>query len=211
MIDEKKRPERRTVQYWFEDGIWEMGIGAMNLLCALYFLIETIIPPRTLWRVLWGVTAIPVFFLGAKFMARAVRSSKEKWTYPRAGFISYRRQNDLKRSRRFSWRGAILGCAYGAAFNFLREISDFSAYLVLLALSSGLVLLYIAANTSETRFFLLSAVIIGAGLFLAYVRVEFFIQLGIFFAIEGVALVVSGRTTFGQFVSHNPIPNGDET
>ena len=119
MIDEKKRLERRTVQYWFEDGIWEMGIGAMSLWIALYFLIETIIPPRTLWRVLWGVTAIPVFFLGAKFMARAVRSSKEKWTYPRTGFISYRRQNDLKRSRRFSWPGSDLRMRLRRGLQFL--------------------------------------------------------------------------------------------
>ncbi len=210
MMDEIKRLERRPFQFWFEDGIWEMAFGAMILFLGIFFLGQLIIPRKPLWLALWVVASLPVLFFSARFVNRGIQSSKEKWTYPRAGFVSYQRQGGFKRSRRFSWRGAILGLVSGLTYSLLKDVSGFSWPLLVFGFLCGIAILYIAVRTNQARFFLLSIVMFIAGIILAKARADVIIGLGVLYAVQGLFLIASGRITFGRFVRQNPVREGNE-
>jgi hypothetical protein len=210
MMDEIKRLERRPFQFWFEDGIWEMAFGAMILFLGIFFLGQLIIPRKPLWLALWVVASLPVLFFSARFVNRGIQSSKEKWTYPRAGFVSYQWQDGFKRSRRYSWRGAILGAITGFAYPFLKDLSGFSWPLLVFGFIWGMAIFYIAVRTNQARFFLLSIVMLIAGIILARARVDVIFGLDVLYAVQGMFLIVSGRITFGRFVRQNPVREENE-
>ena len=209
-MDEIKRLERRTVQYWFEDGIWEMGFGAISLVSGICLLGISLIPTKSLWRVLSLPVVFAVLYIGVRLVNRAVRSSKEKWTYPRTGFVSYRRQNDSKLFRRFSWRGGFFGFAFALVYGFLRELAGFSWVLVFSGLVLGFAIFYNALRTSLIRFYILSAIIVVAGAALAGAGLSSLAGLGLIFAVQGVGLIATGRITFVRFIRDIPISAGNE-
>jgi hypothetical protein len=129
MDTDLKKVERRTIQYWYEDGIWEMAFGMMVLFLGIYLLGYALISMKSLWLVLWSIGTLPVFIFGVRFVRRAVRLLKEKLTYPRAGFISYRRPDGRKRPRRFSLVGGLAGIAGALAYSLSRNSGGFSWYL----------------------------------------------------------------------------------
>jgi hypothetical protein len=210
MIDEMKRLERRTAQYWFEDGIWEMAFGALMLLMGIYLFSWLIIPRKPLGIALWGISAFPLLMICVWIVNRVIRSSKEKWTYPRLGFVSYQRQDVAKRGRRFSWRGGILGGVVGFASPFLKDLAGFSWFIMGGGVILGLSILYVALRISQTRFFLLSIIMLSAGTILATTRLDPAIGLAILYAIQGLFLIAAGRITFGRFVRNNPVREGNE-
>jgi MFS family permease len=205
MVTDLKKVERRTIQYWYEDGIWEMAFGVMVLFLGIYLLGYALIPAKSLWRGLWSIGMLPVFIFGVRFVGRIVRLLKEKLTYPRAGFVSYRRPDGRKRPRRFSLVGGLAGIAFALAYSLSRNSGGFSWFPAGFGLLFALMLFYIALRTNLIRFFLLSVLVIASGIVLARSALAAISGLSIFYCLMGLALCVSGAITLRQFVRKNPL------
>ena len=71
---------KRTERYWYEDGIWELGFGLINLLLAGYFaLAEWVLArqlPGPVLLLLQLATMLGIFWS----MARVVRFLKDRIT-----------------------------------------------------------------------------------------------------------------------------------
>jgi MFS family permease len=200
-----KKVERRTIQYWYEDGIWEMTFGVMVLFPGIYLLGYALIPMKSLWRALWAIGMLPVIIIGIRFVRRTVRLLKEKWTYPRAGFVSYRRPDGRKRPRRFSLVGGMAGIVGALGYSLLRYSVGFSWVLAGFGLIFALTLFYIAIRTNLIRFFLLSVFVFAMGIVLARSGLAAVSGLSAFYCLMGLALCVSGAITLRQFVRKNPV------
>jgi len=90
---ELSRIQRRTVQYWFDDGLAELVIGGGFLLLGLCFVLLGSVP-------LPGYTTLfPLALMIGIFLAgpRLVRKTKERLVYPRTGFISFARPSPRRR------------------------------------------------------------------------------------------------------------------
>jgi hypothetical protein len=91
---------RRTERYWYQDGIWEIGFGLVNfVLAAFYWIVEKVNweGPMSIVLLLLQIAIIVGIFL---FMNRFVRLLKERITYPRAGYVAYRRPPTRSRIKR---------------------------------------------------------------------------------------------------------------
>ncbi|MHB1415211.1 MAG: hypothetical protein ACYC1C_08160, partial [Chloroflexota bacterium] len=88
---EIERALRRTRRYWYEDGLTEMFTGAIFVLVGLSFVFEA-------YRLLgpfspgFSALALPVLVVGGGLAGRSlVRRIKERFIYPRTGYVAYRR------------------------------------------------------------------------------------------------------------------------
>ncbi len=205
MVTDLKKVERRTIQYWYEDGIWEMAFGVMVLFLGIYLLGYALIPAKSLWRGLWSIGMLPVFIFGVRFVGRTVRLLKEKLTYPRAGFVSYRRPDGRKRPRRFSLVGGLAGIVGALAYSLSRNSGGFSWVLAGFGLMFALTLFYVAIRTNLIRFFLLSVLVLASGIVFARSGLAAISGLSAFYCLMGLALCVSGAITLRQFVRKNPV------
>jgi hypothetical protein len=79
-------------RYFNIDGLGEIGIGVMMLGYALIGWLQVSTPKDSLWNGRWGVLAFLVYVnLMALGIDRGTKFVKARITYPRTGFVEYRR------------------------------------------------------------------------------------------------------------------------
>jgi hypothetical protein len=205
MVTDLKKVEHRTIQYWFEDGIWEMAFGGWSFLLGIFTFGFALIPGKPFLRALGWVGLLAVIIICARFAGRAVRLLKEKWTYPRAGFVSYRRPGGQNRPRRFSWVGGLAGLASALVYGLLRDSFGYMWAQAGLSLLMALTFFYTAIRTKLTRFYVLSVFLLAAGILVTRSGLKALSGVGVFCCLLGLALCASGSITFRQFVRKNPV------
>jgi hypothetical protein len=212
MLEERRRLERRTVQYWYEDGIPEIGLGSTCLMMAGFFALNVI---STWGGILLGAVlltaTIPYSYYCSRLLIRTFHGLKEKWTYPRAGLLRYRGQDDFGQSPLSLKRlgPAVLGIVIALALQ--QYLPHSSIFLLIALIGIAALLLYIARITGKIRFYILGAYALGAGaFFLALPSMGLTGRLAIYCASQGLALTASGVATLRHFIKTHPIPHGDE-
>lgn len=79
---------RRTQRYWYEDGLTEIGLGALYLGIGLIAAAQVVLPPGPLVLAI-SVLGLPVLFLaGGWALKRGIAAAKEQVTYPRTGYVA---------------------------------------------------------------------------------------------------------------------------
>jgi hypothetical protein len=211
MLEEKSRLEKRTVQYWYEDGIPEIGLGSTCLLLGgLYVLNLISISGGIFLGAILLMATIPYSYFCSRLLVRKFHALKEKWTYPRAGMLTYRGQDDFGQS---PWTAGRLGLAALVAGGtlVLQHYLPASGALLFAMLGLAILLLYIAAKSGKARFYAFAVLSVGEGLLLlAFVDASRILRLTLFFASQGVLLSISGAMALRRFIKTHPIPSGDE-
>ena len=90
---ELSRVQRRTVQYWFGDGLAELVIGGGFLLLGLCLMLLGLVPLPGYATFLPMVLMIS-FCLGGSHL---IKKAKERVVYRRTGYISFRRPSPQRR------------------------------------------------------------------------------------------------------------------
>ena len=101
-MDSANRIAQRTFRYWYDDGLVELVGAALFALLALYFYIQSL----ALQGPVAGFSALimPILVVAGMWSAkRIVRAAKERFTYPRTGFVSYRQPSRARRG----WAAAL--------------------------------------------------------------------------------------------------------
>ena len=101
-MDSTDRIAQRTFRYWYDDGLVELVGAALFALLALYFHIQSL----ALQGPVAGFSALilPILVVAGMWSAkRIVRAAKERFTYPRTGFVSYRQPSRVRRG----WAAAL--------------------------------------------------------------------------------------------------------
>ena len=212
MKDELEKIERRPIQYWYEDGIGELAFGAIGLCLGFYFWIHTWIPPGSAWHALWGVGMFPLLFFGFRFLNRAIRALKQKLTYPRTGYVSYRRPK--RKRKRFSLLGGLVGAASALAYGILKsdafpKLNTISWIALVTGLFCAAMLFWAGLKTDIPRFFVLAAISGTAGIALSVAGFGEMTALGAFWGILGASHCLSGAVTLLRYLRRNP-SSGEE-
>jgi hypothetical protein len=216
MLEEKLRLEKRTVQYWYEDGIPEIGLGSTCLMMAGYFALNLIsaaggIAGGILLGAVLLTATIPYSYYCSRLLVRTFHTLKEKWTYPRAGLLRYRGQDDLGQSPLSTKRLGLAAVVTVIAVALQQYRPNSSGPLLIASIGLAALLLYIARVSGKPRFYALSAYALAAGtILLAFPGMGLTSRLAIFCASQGLALTASGVATLRRFIKTHPIPNGDE-
>lgn len=190
--EEIKKITRRSLTYWFEDGLLELILGALFLLLGITFLIEGIADPGTLLRRISGMAGLILMVVGAWTARPIIRKLKERITYPRTGYVSYRKPTPTRKSRTISYLLTltivllVVGIITSTSDKTLDWLPMFEGIII------GGFLLFIGYRTLVYRFYVLGTLSVLTGTLLSVSGIGNLIGMGIFLLILGASLVLSG-------------------
>lgn len=212
MKSEIEKIEKRPIQYLYEDGFTEIGFGVISLCMGAYLWIHTRIPSGSAWLVPWALAMFPILFIGIRLLNRMIGSLKQNLTYPRTGFVSFRRPQG--RRKWFSIRGAIFGAGWALIYGFLREdmipgVNTTSWIPLVIGLIFAITFIRTGMKTGVLRLTVLAAIsaLAGIGLFLA--GLSEMAALAAFWGILGLSFCLSGAFALLRYLHRHPASGTD--
>jgi len=208
MTTELEKIERKTVQYWFQDGLFEMAFGVFLLLLALFFLFRASVPLNPGWRLFLDVGLLPfLIYFGVRAVGKTVRSLKKKITYPRTGYVSYRKPERKKRAKSGFVMGATAGILSTAAATLFSSKSAAFAWMpAWIGLIFALGFWHLAVRSKLTRMAALAVIVTAAGIGLSFSGWGEMQRLAVFFGTSAVSLAFSGWITFRRYLRSFRLP-----
>lgn len=208
-MDQVKQAQKRTFQYWYSDGLNEIGFGALMLLLGVYFFLEGSVAPGHPLRFILESGFVIVIVGGSVLVNKLVLAGKERITYRRTGFIDYPR----RRSR--AWTRALLGVFIGGTIAALATYLTFSNVDVdrwlpaFFGIIVAAVFLYIGLRANVLRFLLLSLVslAIGGGILLSGLSGS--LGYGAFYLLAGLSVSLSGVAGLAHYLRMHPNEVGE--
>jgi hypothetical protein len=204
--DKLTKPQQRAIQYFFVDGSGELAISIVCLALAFYFWAEATMPDSPLAKFLNGPFLL-IVLAGSFILNRGVRAFKERFTYPRTGYIAYREEKGKKRAIRAGLAAITAMLISGFLAYFLLEGNvAINLMPAISGLAFGLVFGLMAWRTAITRYYILAIFSIATGALLAFSSVNYLASLALYYAIIGVVLLIMGLYTLLTYLRDNPIP-----
>ncbi|HEY5270030.1 MAG TPA: hypothetical protein VII97_06810 [Anaerolineales bacterium] len=217
MPDDLKKSQLRAVQYQHVDGTFELTFGGTFLLMAasLYLVSRLEHPDSSLI----SFAPLLVFLIGVFLIDNLVQRFRRRVTYPRTGYITYRKPQSLKRSTRLViWIGVPLLTAALVDLLFLYR-SKFPAQsqdsaLPVMPVFSGLLFtglwVIVGWKIALPRFYLIAAasLLISAGLFVSGVGT--YLGMALLFSAMGALLCASGGVTLWKYLRSTRSPQDNQ-
>jgi hypothetical protein len=106
-MDQVERLMQRPLLYNNIDGVGELGLGFLFLGYALLQWLSIHLPEASMWHRYGSFLGFLLLITAIHYGSKAIKTSI---TYPRTGYVEYRKS----RKRGVSWRGMILGAIVGS-------------------------------------------------------------------------------------------------
>ena len=197
MNDSINHAAHRARRYWYVDGLNEAAFGGLCLLLGVYFQIQDSLQISSLPRQVLEAGFVLFIILIVLSLNKAVSFLKERITYPRSGYVSYRRPSTIRR-----FATGLLAAAIASVLSAVLMIApaglDWMAGLTGLALAA--VWLFLAWRFQLSRFLALSLISLGGGIYLAVVPLDSLAGIAAMYLLEGAALLASGGITFWAYL-----------
>ena len=208
MTRDLERVGRRGLQYWYDDGLVEMAVGCLSVALGLLFLAEALAPRGSL-PVNFSAIGIVVLVAGGILISNwAVKVLKARITYPRTGFVQYRRPP------RTAPRRVLVGVLASAVSTLVAVglTSTAPASLawipVMQAVVIGLSLLYLGYSVGLGRFYALAAASLALGTGISAAGLGDTLGNGVYFLSMGLLVLVSGGITLRRYLLSTRPPEG---
>ena len=210
MNDKFMEVEQRVKRYWYSDGIAELSLGGMFLLLGIYFGLQGYFVESSRASMIMQIVLFVIVFAGIVGVQWVVNTLKARLTYPRTGYVEYRKGGqDMKQHR-----NVVIGVALGLLAASI-ILFDFFGSLDSMILGTGVMVgaVFIALrgkSTGVTRFYVVGvfSILLGAGLSLDKLPQEY--NLALFYGLFGIVVMVSGWFVLLRYLRENPMPkDGD--
>ena len=197
---------QRTHRYWYEDGLAEIATGCMFVLCGLFLFMMYSVPPGSLLAPILAIGFVILVAFGGLLISRAVKAVKNRVTYPRTGYVSYRRPESNRR-RRIIVGG--LGIALSMLCIALSKVHAL-AWLVSMPMVEGLIvggiLLYLGYRLGLTRFYVLAFLSALIGVVVSLNGFDDALGSAAYFGEMGLVQTASGLFTLRAYLSQSQPP-----
>jgi hypothetical protein len=189
---------RRTWRYWYEDGLAEMATGCMLAAVGLLLFVQALLPAGTL-NVILSVAGLPALVLaGSWLMGRLLTAAKERLTYPRTGYVAYRREHSPRRGIRGLAVGAVVGVLVGVLVAVLPSSCALIPALDGVLIGAGC--LYLGHKLDLPRLYGLAVFSALAGALASLSGLGDLVGSAVYFGALGVALVASGVLALSTYL-----------
>ena len=192
MIDIEKI-EKRTVQYFYNDGLSEIAIGLIFLVLGGYIFGQTIVPEGSPLNAVYSVLFVLVIASSGFLVNRILRFLKRRITYPRTGYLAYKKREPSPKRR---LAAGIVGGVIAALFTLLAIAPSVKALLPAL---NGLLLAFavflFANKIGLVRFYILSAASAVIGIAVTAAGVGDVKGISLYYGLFGAAMTLSGLAT----------------
>jgi len=198
---------RRPWQYWYVDGLAEMAMGAIFAALGLVFLVESWLPPGPLLTLVSMFGPVAAVVGVGLAMRRIVSAVKERLTYPRTGYVAYRKPGSSHLATRFA-----LGLAIGALVGTLAALPKLQMWIpAITGLAIGGAHFYLAHRVGLPRLYLLAAVSAVLGTLVSLGRLGDLPGGAAYFIGIGLADILSGAVTLINYLrSTQPTGEADD-
>jgi len=190
----------RTLRYWYIDGLSEIAGGLVILLLGLTDLLAALVVTRQpYWNWILGIGQ-PLLIFGAALLTRNLLPKiKEKVTYPRTGYVEYRKRTPSQKLRRIllPFLAAFFISALLGLFNQL--IPD-RYWPLLLAACMGLAITYLGIWLDLRRFYLEGFFCLVLGAALSWANLSDQWAAAYIFSGLGLMWVISGAIVFIRYL-----------
>ena len=204
MVDVEKI-EKRAVRSFYDDGLVEIALGLVVLLLGGYFFAQAVVPEGSaLGAALAGLFVLVILSAGF-FVNRLLRFLKRRITYPRTGYVTFKKK-ELSPKRRAAT--VIVAMIISAGLAALYGLSP--TVKVLLPAVNGLLfavaVLLFANRVGLVRFYVLAAISALIGVAVTAAGVGDIKGISLFYALFGFSLIVSGLAALAVYVLRSPRP-----
>ncbi len=210
MNDKFQIVEKRVKRYWYSDGIVELSLGGMFFLLGVYFGIQGYLGEGSQASVIMQVGLFVLIFAGIVGVQRVVNALKARLTYPRTGYVEYRKDGQDIKQRRNIFMGVALALVAASIilFDFFR---NFDSMILGTGVMVGAVFIALRGkSTGVTRFYVVGVFSILLGVTLSLDKLPQEYNLALFYGLLGIAIMVSGGIVLRRYLRENPMPAGSD-
>jgi hypothetical protein len=199
---------RRTERYWYQDGIWEIGFGLINLLLAANFALGRWVLqqrlPIPLVMLVQLATMLGIFLV----MNRVIRALKERITYPRTGYVAYRRGPLQAHVRRILLIGLLSAVVAGGLALISASSATQGSTIIGTGLVIGAALVYLGFRFNLLRMFALAVLVLALGALISLLPIDEDVARVLFFGVYGLLFLLSGGLILAAYLRRTQ-PAGD--
>ena len=189
---------RNTRKYWYVDGLSEIAGGILIIFVALTYFISSLIPNLAIRSLMLGFGQPFVIIIGSVYINKIVKRVKENVTYPRTGYLSFRRQKSKKVSRIILI--VLLAIVVSGIVSFISSRIDQQIIPFVVSIFVSILTIYLGYQNNVPRFYLISLLTIGWGMLISYWSPEGVLPFVFMFGGVGVLWLISGAWTFFQYL-----------
>lgn len=195
--------ERRIRRYWLEDGLAELGIGCLFAVVGLAFVVGALSSNDTA-RAVAVAAILAVVGIGAIASHFLIKAVKERVTYPRTGYVEYRRSGSRVR---YVAAVAIVAVLSGSAV--AAQGGAVNRTLALQALTLAVTLCVPAYRFGLLRFYVLAAATLAAGAIAWVAALDEVAGSALIYGSAGLLLLLSGGWTLRGYLRRAGEPDAD--
>lgn len=185
---------KRTQRYWYEDGIWEIAFGLLNLMLAGFYWITSSFNWEGPQAFILPLFQVGVILAGVWGINKLVRWMKEHITYPRTGYVVYHQPTRKNRVQRIIL-AAVLSIGLGGLIAALAEMRTTANQIaIIVGIVMAAMLVYLGIRFQLMRLYVLAALTIILGYFAARLNAQETVSYALFFAGFGLLMIGSGTT-----------------
>jgi len=202
MVDIEKI-EKRTVQSFYDDGLGEIALGPILLLLGGVFIAQTIVREKSAVYQALGILSMLVVLAAALLTGRIVRFLKRRVTYPRTGYVAFKKkEKSPKRRAAAGIVAAIIGASAAALFELSPSVN--TLFPALNGLLFAVAVFFFAHKVGLTRFYVLAAAAAVIGIAIASAGIGEIKGIGLFYMLYGAAITISGVATLVAYLRRYP-------
>ena len=199
-----KQVEQRVKRYWYTDGIAELASGGMFLLLGIYFAAQGFLAEGSLVSMILQVSLMLVMIGGAFGVRWVVNTLKARLTYPRTGYVEYRVNEKEVRVRRYVVAGVAMVIAI-VSILLVDRIRNLDSMALISGLLVGIIFIALRGKSSGLkRFYVLGGLAIALGIVLSFSSLSQAYNLGLFYGLLGIAILISGGLVLRRYLAENP-------
>ncbi len=199
MKDELRKSQLRTIQYFFADGSFEFALGLLCLILAVFFYTETHL--QGWFSAVIDGSLVLVMIGGVWLVNRLIRLLKQRLTYPRTGYVAYRRNKGVNRG----WRmlGGLAAGGLVGGFGAVLINSPHAGIDVLPVFTSAAICLVLGITgwrASVPRLYLLAGLNLVTGILLGLAGLGNYNGVAMYYLAASLLLLVSGGLTLWRYL-----------
>ena len=205
--DPATRSQLRAIQYWYMDGIFEIGFGLLCIVLGAYLAVDELLQ-GTWFATLVDLLLVGVVIGGAFSVRWLVQVWKERVTFPRTGYVSYSRERS--RGQTILAGVIVLGALALMIFLLSRVELQTLARPLVTGIIFGIAMIFVGWRTSLNRFYLhgLFSMLLGVGI--AFSTWGNYVGLAVFYLVIGLVIIVSGMILLVKYLRQNPAPREEQ-
>lgn len=201
MNDKIDHTVQRTRQYWFIDGLAELSVGGLFILLAVYFFIQAILPAGSPALLIFQLSFVFLLFGMIFFSRYMLKKLKDRITFPRTGYVSYKKAS--KKQKLLSTSIAFTIAAIPMIIFFVTPFS-FNWIPVFTGLLVGAIWLISALRIGLLRLYLQALLSLILGVLISLVNLDAYPSLAIYYGVMGIVLALSGGIVLSNYLRRHP-------